>query len=173
MRPSDPGIGTVRRLYFYFVSLVALMMAVNGLVQIVRFPLDSLFGPETLTPSRTALAVGISLAVVGLPLWAFHWRTMQRYVARAARRDGISAAKDVHIRRARDIGWTGRRGGREPAGVGLRNGRVQRVLVGGPGGVDRRLGPALAVGERRGAAQRPKPWACGDCICISPRRRVS
>ena len=82
LRPSDPGIGTVRRLYFYLVSLVALIMAVNGLVQIVRYPLDSLFGPETLAASRTGLAVGISLAVVGLPLWAFHWRTVQRHVAR-------------------------------------------------------------------------------------------
>ena len=33
----DPGIGTVRRLYFYIVSFAALLMAANGLVQIIRY----------------------------------------------------------------------------------------------------------------------------------------
>ena len=41
---ADPGIGTVRRLYFYIVSFVALMMASNGVVLIIRFLLDSIFG---------------------------------------------------------------------------------------------------------------------------------
>ena len=77
----DPGIGTSRRLYFYVVSLVALMMAVNGLVQIVRFLLDSQFGPDVITTSSTGLAVGVSLIIVGFPLWAFHWRLIQRHVA--------------------------------------------------------------------------------------------
>ena len=78
---ADPGIGTVRRLYFYTVSFVALMMAVNGLVQIVRFLLDSQFGPDVISSTTTQLAVGVSLMVVGLPLWAFHWRSVQRSVA--------------------------------------------------------------------------------------------
>ena len=39
---TDPGIGTVRRLYFYIVSVVALMMAANGVVLIAGFVLDSL-----------------------------------------------------------------------------------------------------------------------------------
>ena len=33
---ADPGIGTVRRLYFYIVSFVALMMASNGIVLLIR-----------------------------------------------------------------------------------------------------------------------------------------
>ena len=77
----DPGIGTSRRLYFYVVSLAALMMAVNGLVQVVRFLLDSQFGPDVITASSTGLAVGVSLIIVGFPLWAFHWRLIQRHVA--------------------------------------------------------------------------------------------
>ena len=77
----DPGIGTSRRLYFYVVSLAALMMAVNGLVQVVRFLLNSQFGPDVISGSNTGLAVGVSLIIVGLPLWAFHWRLIQRHVA--------------------------------------------------------------------------------------------
>ena len=78
---DDPGIGTVRGLYFYVVSFVALMIAANGIVQIAQFALDGLFGQELLTPTRTRLAVGIALTVVGLPLWAIHWRIVQRDVA--------------------------------------------------------------------------------------------
>ena len=77
---ADPGIGTVRRLYFYVVAFVALMMAANGVVQIIRFVLDGILGGDVISASRTGLAVGISLIVIGLPLWAFHWMLVQRYV---------------------------------------------------------------------------------------------
>jgi len=76
----DPGIGTVRRLYFYLVSLVALIVAANGLVQIERYVLEGLFDGDVLLPSRSGLAIGIALTVVGLPVWGFHWRLVQRYV---------------------------------------------------------------------------------------------
>ena len=79
LEPVDPGIGTVRRLYFYAVSFVALMVAANGLVQIERYVLEGLFGGDVLSPSRSGLAIGISLAIVGLPIWGFHWRMVQRY----------------------------------------------------------------------------------------------
>ena len=74
----DPRIGTIRRLYFYVVSFVALMMAANGLVQIGRYVLDDLFGGEILSSSPTALAIGASLLLVGLPIWVFHWRMVHR-----------------------------------------------------------------------------------------------
>jgi hypothetical protein len=78
---TDPGIGTVRRLYFYIVSFVALMMSISGVVLVVQFILDSLFGGPVVTPSSAGLAGGASLAIVGVPLWLFHWRFVQRYVA--------------------------------------------------------------------------------------------
>ena len=77
---TDPGIGTVRRLYFYTISFVALMMAANGVVQIAQYLLDAIIVADVVSESTTRLAVGISLLVVGLPLWAFHWRRVQRYV---------------------------------------------------------------------------------------------
>ena len=41
---SAPGIGTVRRLYFYIVSFVALMVASSGLMIVVMWILEGLFG---------------------------------------------------------------------------------------------------------------------------------
>ena len=76
----DPGIGTIRRVYFYGVSFVALMMAANGIVQIGIFVLEGIFGGEVLSPSRVRLATGLSLIFVGLPLWGFHWRLISKYV---------------------------------------------------------------------------------------------
>ena len=76
----DPGIGTVRRFYFYVVSFVALMMAANGVVQIAVFVLDGLFDNAVVSADRTRLAIGLSLTIVGLPLWFIHWRIVQRKV---------------------------------------------------------------------------------------------
>ena len=72
---DDPGIGTVRRLYFYTVAFVALMMAANGLVQVAQFVLE-------VSPSSTRLAIGASLVIVGAPLWALHWIMVQRHTTR-------------------------------------------------------------------------------------------
>jgi hypothetical protein len=80
----DPGIGAVRRLYFYIVSFVALMMAANGVVQIAQFVLDALVGVDVISPSRTRLAIGLSLTIVGLPLWALHWRMIGKHVRELA-----------------------------------------------------------------------------------------
>ena len=78
---TDPGIGTVRRLYFYVVSFVALMMTSNGIIQTARFVLDASLGGDVISPSRVGLAIGLSLTIVGLPLWAVHWRIIGRLVS--------------------------------------------------------------------------------------------
>ena len=39
---QDPGIGTVRRLYFYVVAFVSLMMSATGIVMLIQFILDSI-----------------------------------------------------------------------------------------------------------------------------------
>lgn len=77
---TDPGIGTVRRLYFYIVSVVALMMAAHGVVLIAGFVLDSLIGHVTLAGASVRLATGLSLTIVGIPLWVIHWRIVVRQV---------------------------------------------------------------------------------------------
>ena len=78
---TDPGIGTVRRLYFYVVAFVSLMMTASGIVLLIQFILDSVFGGDVISDSTTRLAGGVSLVIVGAPLWYFHWRYIQRAIA--------------------------------------------------------------------------------------------
>ena len=78
---ADPGIGTVRRLYFYIVAFVALMMTVSGIVFLLQFILDSIFVGDVISDSNVRLAAGGALLIVGAPLWYFHWRYVQRAVA--------------------------------------------------------------------------------------------
>lgn len=77
---GDPGIGTIRRVYFYTVSLASLMMVTNGIVQIGQYVLNAAFGDDLLTSSQTRLALGVSLVIIGLPLWLLHWRMIGKYV---------------------------------------------------------------------------------------------
>ena len=76
----DTGIGTVRRLYFYTVTFVALMMAASGVTEIAHYILDELASSSLVEPSRIRLATGLSLTIVGLPLWAVHWRLITKQV---------------------------------------------------------------------------------------------
>ncbi|MYC06635.1 MAG: hypothetical protein F4X57_05635 [Chloroflexi bacterium] len=80
---DDAGIGTVRRLYFYFVSFISLMMTANGVVIIIQFIFEAGAGDvgAVLLDSTTQLATGASLLIVGAPIWYFHWRFVQRAVA--------------------------------------------------------------------------------------------
>ena len=78
---TDPGIGTVRRLYFYVVAFVSLMMTATGVLFLVQVILDSIFGGDVISGSTIRLAGGMALVIVGSPLWYFHWRYIQRAVA--------------------------------------------------------------------------------------------
>ena len=78
---ADPGIGTLKRLYFYSVMFVTLMMAANGVMVVVTDLLERLFGGAVVASSSNRLAWGLALVIVGLPLWGFHWRAMQRHMA--------------------------------------------------------------------------------------------
>ena len=77
---TAPGIGTLRRLYFYVVAFVSLMMTATGIVLLIQFILDSIVGGDVISDSTTRLAAGVSLLIVGAPLWYFHWRFIQRAV---------------------------------------------------------------------------------------------
>ena len=45
---QDAGIGTVRRLYFYLVAFVSLMMFVSGVALLLQFVFDSIFGGDVI-----------------------------------------------------------------------------------------------------------------------------
>ena len=74
----DRGIGTPRRFYFYSISFIALMLLVSGVTMVLMNLLDELFGEPLVRDATTRLATGLALTIVGVPLWAFHWRFAQR-----------------------------------------------------------------------------------------------
>lgn len=70
----------VRRLYYYLVAAVGLALLWVGLVELLNAALDALLmaGESTIQPWKEPLANGLSLLVIGAPIWALHWRTVQR-----------------------------------------------------------------------------------------------
>ena len=80
---GEPMAVSVRRLYFYLAALVGLLVGAGGVYYIVQFVLEGLFGELVIAASREPLAIGISLAVVGLAVWGIHWRHIQRSQGRA------------------------------------------------------------------------------------------
>ena len=76
----DPGIGTLKRVYYYGLSFVALMVAATGVILLVDVTLDGLFGPQVLSGGTTKLAWGLALTLVGAPIWYFHWRLADRAI---------------------------------------------------------------------------------------------
>ena len=79
---ADPGIGTARRLYLYGVSLAALVTGALGLVFVGTFILETIFIGGEVAASTAEQAVGLSMTVVGLPLWYVHWRLIDGHVSR-------------------------------------------------------------------------------------------
>jgi hypothetical protein len=65
---------TVRRLYFYAVSLISLEVVLWGLIGLVR----SIINPNIVGSSASRLAQALSLILVGVPVFLIHWSTAQR-----------------------------------------------------------------------------------------------
>ena len=74
----EEGIGTVRRLYFYFGTFVYMIIASVGVVLVARYVLDQLFGPPALNPDVTLLALGVVLSAIWTPVWIWHRLRVQR-----------------------------------------------------------------------------------------------
>ncbi|MBI4281868.1 MAG: hypothetical protein HY672_00045 [Chloroflexi bacterium] len=81
---GDPGIGTVRRLYIYFLSLAGLVTAAIGATLLVSAALGALFGPKAISGENTTTALGLALTIVGTPVWLLFWRMAQRSVRQNA-----------------------------------------------------------------------------------------
>src|SRR5512133_138180 len=66
-------MSTVRRLYFYGLSLISAEVIIWGMINLLRTVISNgLIGAGSL------LATGLSLVLVGLPIFWLHWRTVQR-----------------------------------------------------------------------------------------------
>ena len=77
----DPGMGSLKRLYFYGISFAALMTLVAGVSLAVQSLLNVMFDGAAFSLSSNRLAWGLSLFIVALPIWLFHWRFILRSVA--------------------------------------------------------------------------------------------
>ncbi|NOZ05736.1 MAG: DUF3842 family protein [Chloroflexi bacterium] len=65
---------TVRRLYFYFVSLASVLISLHGILRLAQSLLAG-------TAERNVVAFNVALLVVALPVYVFHWFLAQRAVA--------------------------------------------------------------------------------------------
>ena len=65
---------TVRRLYFYAVSLISLEVVLWGLIGLIR----SIVNPNIVGSGASRLAQALSLILVGVPVFLIHWSTAQR-----------------------------------------------------------------------------------------------
>ncbi len=72
--PKDPGIGTVRRVFFYGLAFVALMLATSGVTLLLSQILDSIFGHAVLRNDSFRIAFGLAATIVGTPIWLLLWR---------------------------------------------------------------------------------------------------
>ena len=64
---------TIRRLYFYLVTLISLEVVIWGLVNLLRTTVDLLPGKG----GTSLLSSGLSLVLVGLPIGLLHWHFAQ------------------------------------------------------------------------------------------------
>jgi len=70
---GEPGIGTLRRLYYYGLSFVALMFTASGAVILVDYVADGFGERQILSRGESQLALGLAITMVGTPIWLFHW----------------------------------------------------------------------------------------------------
>lgn len=92
---DSPESANVRRLYYYLVAAIGLVLLWIGLVDLLRLLLDWLAVSGPLDEFRAGQAAnGLSLLAVGAPVWVIHWRRVQRAAegeataAQAERRSG-------------------------------------------------------------------------------------
>jgi hypothetical protein len=76
--PAGPGIGTVRRIFFYGLAFVALMLATSGVTLLLSQVLDSVFGDAIIRQDSFRIAFGLAATVVGFPIWLLLWRAAER-----------------------------------------------------------------------------------------------
>jgi len=80
-------MATVRRLYFYLVAFISLMMLMVGLMLLAQLMLAGQF------EKREEISLNAALILVGLPIYVGHWLSMQRAVARGDEERGAALRK--------------------------------------------------------------------------------
>ncbi|MDP1548058.1 MAG: DUF5671 domain-containing protein [Anaerolineales bacterium] len=68
---------TIRRLYFYAVSIISIEVVMWGIISLLR----SMFNARQVVDSASTLAQALSLILVGVPIFLIHWLWAQRVSA--------------------------------------------------------------------------------------------
>jgi hypothetical protein len=68
---------TIRRLYFYAVAIISIEVVLWGIIGLLR----SIFNARQVVDSASTLAQALSLILVGVPIFLFHWIWAQRVSA--------------------------------------------------------------------------------------------
>ena len=79
--PTEPGIGTVRRLFVYVLALVGLVFAAIGVSLLVSGALQVAFESVLVSQRSEALSTALAFTLVGTPAWVVFAYLAQRSVA--------------------------------------------------------------------------------------------
>lgn len=96
MSAARSGHATLRGVATNGLALLGVMLTGAGLAGLLRVVLESLADPLVAGTTDTGLALGLSLTVVGLPLWLLAWRASERAVRQRAAEDR-ALARRVHL----------------------------------------------------------------------------
>jgi len=86
-------LSTVRRVFFYILSLITLGILTAGLINLLSLSFDTILARFTLAEIgdiKQQLSLGIAMVVIGGPLWFLFWGTIQRHAADAVDELGSS-----------------------------------------------------------------------------------
>ncbi|MBI4336909.1 MAG: hypothetical protein HY683_03665 [Chloroflexi bacterium] len=86
-------MSTMKRLYFYGVAFVALVVAANGAALLLRYLLDLARGRPLVGSLTEQASVGLALVLVGAPVWALHWARAQHHTGRLPQETGAVLRK--------------------------------------------------------------------------------
>ncbi|MDP3062892.1 MAG: DUF5671 domain-containing protein, partial [Chloroflexota bacterium] len=95
-RKEAASVGLVRRLYYYGISFIALMVAASGATLLLSYAANRIHGPEWVVGGTNRLALGLALTIVGTPIWLVQWSFAQR-AARRSPSEAQSLVRKVYI----------------------------------------------------------------------------
>ena len=75
---ADPGIGALKRVYYYLLGFVALGVASSGVTLLVKGLLEVISGERVIAGGEAQLALALALTLVGTPLWLYLLTLAQR-----------------------------------------------------------------------------------------------
>ena len=72
------GSKVSRSLYFHVISFITLGMTTFGIILLIQSLLENTFSQTIVSGPNEMIALGLSLSLVGLPIWVFHWRIVSK-----------------------------------------------------------------------------------------------